>query len=178
MLRPASERSQPGLATHVAGGGTGIWRDAAQMETKMTRKLSLLTTAFLAFGAMSAVPALAEMKTFHAEMAGASEVPPVDTQAKGTADVTVDTDAKTVTWKVTSEGLSGDPTAAHIHGPAAEGENADPVIDMSAAIMDGSGEITDEQIADLEGGKYYVNVHTEANPDGEIRGQLMAAPAE
>lgn len=145
----------------------------------MTRKMSLLTTAFLALGALSAAPALAETKTFRADLSGASVVPPVESQATGSADVTIDTEAKTVTWTVTVEGLSGDATAAHIHGPAAEGENAAPAIDMSAAIMEGSGEITDEQIADLEAGNYYVNVHTEANPDGEIRGQLTAAaPAQ
>lgn len=141
----------------------------------MTRNLSLATTAFLAFGALAAAPAWAETKSFRADLTGASVVPPVETQATGSAEVTVDTEAKTVSWTVTVEGLSGEPTAAHIHGPAAEGENAGPVIDMSAAMMAGSGEITDEQIADLEAGNYYVNVHTEANPDGEIRGQLTAA---
>jgi CHRD domain len=145
------------------------------METQMTHKLSLVTTAFFALGALSAAPALAETKTFTAELTGASEVPPVETQAKGSAEVTLDTEAKTVMWKVTTEGLSGEPTGAHIHGPAAEGETADPVIDLSASLADGTSEITDEQIAELEGGKYYVNVHTDANPDGEIRGQLMAA---
>jgi hypothetical protein len=49
------------------------------------------------------------------------------------------------------------------------------VIDMSSAIMDGSGDITDAQWAELQAGKYYVNVHTAKFPDGEIRGQLEAA---
>ena len=143
----------------------------------MTYKTTLATTTFLALGTFLAAPAWAEMKMFHADLTGASEVPAVDTAATGKAEVTVDTEAKTISWKVTTEGLSGDPTAAHIHGPAAAGENADPVIDLSAALADGSGEITDEQIADLEAENYYVNVHTEANSGGEIRGQLAAAPA-
>jgi CHRD domain len=143
----------------------------------MTYKTTLATTTFLALGTFLAAPAWAEMKMFQADLTGASEVPAVDTAATGKAEVTVDTEAKTINWKVTTEGLSGDPTAAHIHGPAAAGENADPVIDLSAALADGSGEITDEQIADLEAGNYYVNVHTEANSGGEIRGQLAAAPA-
>ena len=46
---------------------------------------------------------------------------------------------------------------------------------MSGSLMEGSADITDEQISELEAGKYYVNVHTEQNPDGEIRGQLEAA---
>lgn len=143
----------------------------------MPLKTTLATTTFLALGAVFAAPAWAETKVFNAELTGASEVPAVETAATGTAEVTVDTEAKTVTWTITTEGLSGDATAAHIHGPAAAGENAAPVIDVSAAIASGSGEITDEQLADLEAGNYYVNVHTEAHPDGEIRGQLAAAPA-
>lgn len=143
----------------------------------MTLKTTLATTAILALGTVFAAPAWAEMKVFHADMTGASEVPAVETPATGAAEVTVDTEAKTLTWTITTDGLSGEPTAAHIHGPAAAGETADPVIDFSAAIAAGSGEITDEQLADLEAGNYYVNVHTEAHPDGEIRGQLAAAPA-
>ena len=46
---------------------------------------------------------------------------------------------------------------------------------MSDAIMEGSADITDDQLADLEAGNYYVNVHTDKNPDGEIRGQLKAS---
>ncbi|WP_246040420.1 CHRD domain-containing protein [Roseovarius arcticus] len=122
-----------------------------------------------------AIPAHAEMLTYTTDLTAEAEVPPAESSATGTADVTVDTEAKTVSWTVTYDGLTGDATAAHIHGPAAEGENAGPVVDMSEAIMEGSGDITDEQIGELEAGKYYVNVHTEEYPNGEIRGQLAKA---
>ncbi|WP_113912965.1 CHRD domain-containing protein [Roseovarius dicentrarchi] len=121
-----------------------------------------------------AIPASAETITYTADLTAGAEVPPNDSGATGTADVTVDTEAKTVAWTVEYDGLTGDATAAHIHGPAAEGENAGPVITMSD-INEGEAEITDEQIAELEDGKYYVNIHTEQNPDGEIRGQLTKA---
>lgn len=121
------------------------------------------------------MPAFAEELNFSADLTAGAEVPPTESDATGTADVMVDTEAGTVSWTVTVENLTGDPTAAHIHGPAAEDENAGPVIDMSEAIMEGSGEITEDQIAELKDGKYYVNVHTEEYPDGEIRGQLKAA---
>lgn len=42
-----------------------------------------------------------------------------------------------------------------------------------AGEIKGSKALTDAQIADLQAGKYYVNIHTEANKGGEIRGQLM-----
>jgi Cu/Zn superoxide dismutase len=133
------------------------------------------TAASIAACAMLALPAFAEEMKFTADLTAGAEVPPTESAATGTAEVTVDTEAKTVSWVVTVEGLTGDATAAHIHGPAAMDENAGPAIDMSDAIMEGSADITDEQIGELGDGKYYVNVHTEEYPDGEIRGQLTAA---
>ncbi len=133
------------------------------------------STAAIAACAMFALPALAEEMKYTADLSGASEVPANESAATGSADVTVDTEAKTVSWTVSVQDLTGEPTAAHIHGPAGEDENAPPVIDMSDSIMEGSADITDEQIGELQDGQYYVNVHTEEYPDGEIRGQLAAA---
>ena len=133
------------------------------------------STAAIAACAMFALPALAEEMKYTADLSGASEVPANESAATGTADVTVDTEAKTVSWTVSVQDLTGEPTAAHIHGPAGEDENAPPVIDMSDSIMEGSADITDEQSGELQDGQYYVNVHTEEYPDGEIRGQLAAA---
>ena len=73
-------------------------------------------------------------------------------------------------------GLSGPVTGAHIHGPAASGANAGIVIPFTgdlASPIKGSATLTDAQIADLEAGKYYVNLHSAANKSGEIRGQLI-----
>lgn len=135
------------------------------------RQLAVAVSA----SAMLALPAYAETTTYTADLTAGAEVPPNDSPATGTAEVTVDSDAGTVSWVVTAEDLTGDPTAAHIHGPASAEENAPPVIDMSDAVMEGSADITEDQIADLESGNYYVNLHTEQHPDGEIRGQLEAA---
>lgn len=129
-------------------------------------------TAALLFAAPAAE---AEMMKFKADPIGAAGVPPTDSAATGNAEVTVDTDAKKISWTVKMDGLSGEPTAAHIHGPASATESAPPVIDMSNGIMEGSGDITEAQWAELKAGKYYVNVHTVKFPNGEIRGQLEAA---
>lgn len=129
-------------------------------------------SAALAAGAIVISPAFADTMKYAADLTATAEVPPTESAAIGNADVTVDTDANTVSWIVTVEGLTGDPTAAHIHGPAAQDENAPPVIDMSEAIMEGSADISDKQIDELKNGKYYVNVHTKKYPNGEIRGQL------
>jgi hypothetical protein len=138
----------------------------------MKIKLSTLALA-AAFSAVLAVaPVSAEMVSFKTDLKGASEVPPNDSPATGTAQVDVDTATKEVKWTVQFSGLTGDATAAHIHGPAAVGENAGPAVDMSGKIESGSGTLTDAQLADLQAGKMYVNIHTAKFPDGEIRGQL------
>ena len=95
--------------------------------------------------------------------------------AKGDATVTYDTASKQVTWRITYSGLSGNPTAAHFHGPAQPGANAGvavPIPNVAASPAQGSATLTDAQAADLLAGRYYVNIHTAANPAGEIRGQV------
>lgn len=102
--------------------------------------------------------------------------PGVTSAGKGTATATLDTATKTLTWTVDYSGLSGPATGAHIHGPAAPGANAGVVVPFTgnlASPIKGSATLTDAQIADLEAGKWYVNIHTEANKPGEIRGQLV-----
>ena len=131
------------------------------------------TIAAIAAAMILAAPAAqAEMMTFTTELTAAAGVPPTDSAATGTAEVTLDTEAKTVTWIYTHVGLSGEMTASHIHGPASATETAGPVIDTTTETMEGTAPITDEQAAELMAGMYYFNVHTEMYPDGEIRGQL------
>jgi hypothetical protein len=132
-----------------------------------TLALSAAMTAVLAVA-----PVSAEMLAFKADLKGASEVPPTDSAATGTATVDVDTATKELKWTVQFSGLTGDATAAHFHGPAAVGENAGPAVDMSGKIESGSATLTDAQIADLQAGKMYINIHTAKFPDGEIRGQV------
>ncbi|MBA3446891.1 MAG: CHRD domain-containing protein [Pseudaminobacter sp.] len=122
----------------------------------------------------AASPALAEMMKMSATLEGAQEVPPVESPGKGTAEITFDTESKKLDWTLEYSGLTGDATAAHFHGPAAKGENADVAVPMEDAKSGatGSATLTDAQAADLTAGKYYVNVHTAAHPGGEIRGQV------
>jgi len=134
-----------------------------------------MKTSFILAAAMMAVlatSASAEVIAYKAQLAGASEVPPNNSAGTGTAQVNVDTEKKEVSWTITFSGLSGDATAAHFHGPAAVGENAGPVVDISGKIESGSAPLTDAQLADLEAGRLYINIHTAQFPDGEIRGQV------
>ena len=141
----------------------------------MRNSSKLLALAGAACLLTAAPMASAEVVNYKTELKGSAEVPANDSAGTGTAEVTLDTDTKKLTWKVTQQGLSGEPTAAHFHGPAAAGENAGPALDISGNLAEGSADLTDAQIADLQAGKWYVNVHTEKFPDGEIRGQLDKA---
>lgn len=136
-------------------------------------RTSLLAAAFTV-GCLCA--ASAAMIDFRATMTGKAEVPP--TTSAGTGDVlaTLDTTTKKLTYTMTYAGLSGPAAAAHFHGPAEAGANAGVAVPIGTnppSPTTGSVTLTDAQMADLEAGKWYANVHTADNKGGEIRGQMM-----
>ncbi len=141
------------------------------MRTKL-----LLATAAAAASLMLAPGAYAQTKTFHADATTKEEVPPVTGNGSGKGTFTLNPATKELMWNVTYSGLSSDAAAAHIHGPAAAGANAGVVINLAPngmkSPLEGKATLTDAQIADLQAGKYYLNVHTANNKGGEIRGQI------
>jgi hypothetical protein len=132
---------------------------------------------FLAFASSLLVgtSAMAETITMKADLTGAQQVPPVSTSAKGNLTSTYDTATKRLTWKGSVSGLSGDVTAAHFHGPAEPGKNAGvliPAPGVKAGAFEGSATLNDDQAKALTSGMTYFNIHTAANPQGEVRGQV------
>ena len=116
----------------------------------------------------------AETVTLKARMSGKYEAPPNDSTASGTAEATLDTATRELTYIVTYSGLSGPVVGAHFHGPSKAGKNAGIVMPfkMLESPIKGTATLTDSQAADLLAGKWYANIHTAANPGGEIRGQM------
>lgn len=138
------------------------------------RRAALLSLGFLAVFIFFGF-ARADQVKFKADLAPG---PGVTSSGKGSATATLDTATKVLSWTVDYSGLSGPASAAHIHGPADPGANAGIVVPFTgnvASPIKGSATLTDAQIAQLEAGKWYVNIHTEANKGGEIRGQLVRA---
>lgn len=113
---------------------------------------------------------------FDASLNGAQQVPPVITDAKGTASFVATWDMDSIRYDVVLDGLSGPLQAAHLHN--APINVAGPVvIDLTEGINGNriTGWITSAtagDIIELLEGNLYINVHTDANPNGEIRGQV------
>lgn len=147
------------------------------MKTKL---LSLFTTiAFMLTASLSMASHLGEELLFSARMNGAQEVPSVDTDAQGVAGFTLNNTRDQLCVNVAVNGLTGPITGAHIHA-GAPGMTGDPVIDLSSGILGNQITITisgtdlsAEAISMMLQGKTYINIHTDANPGGEIRGQVV-----
>jgi hypothetical protein len=106
-------------------------------------------------------------------LSGSQEVPPVTTAASGSGTITVSAD-RSVSGSVTTTGINA--TAAHIH-MAAMGQNGPVIIPLSKTAdgvwsVPAGVKLTDAQFDAFKAGNLYVNVHSDANKGGEIRGQL------
>jgi hypothetical protein len=134
---------------------------------------TVVTACALAVVSIAAHAATINLK---ADLKASSEVPPKDSPGTGTLTGTLNTKTDVFTYHVEFEGLTGPVVAAHFHGPAAVGVNAKPQVPVKGSPItspiDGKATLTAEQAKDLMDGKWYFNLHTSANPGGEIRGQV------
>ncbi len=151
--------------------------------------IAALATAGIATSLTSSV--FAQEQKFMAKLSGQEEVPPTDSQATGMAEFTVMGD--NVEYTVNASNIEA-VTAGHIHN-GTQGENGPVVVtlftnDSPTNEVSETGSITADklegpmagkELTDLAtamtNGETYVNVHTEQNPDGEIRGQISSSAA-
>jgi hypothetical protein len=131
----------------------------------------------LLFALFASTATYADTIALKANLQPSSEVPPRVSKGHGVLDASFDTDTKVLTWNATYGDLSGPPTMAHFHGPAPVGQNAKVQIPVDkkalSSPMKGHATLTDSQVTDLMAGQWYFNIHTQENPTGEIRGQVM-----
>jgi hypothetical protein len=143
-----------------------------------TRNLIRTIVAVSTFSLFS-LAAQAATVNLKADLKASSEVPAKESAGKGTLTATLDTTTNEFKYHVEFDGLSGPATAAHFHGPAAEGVNAKPQLPVKVSPIvspiEGTATVTAEQAKDLLDGKWYFNLHTASNPGGEIRGQVVKA---
>jgi hypothetical protein len=139
--------------------------------------LYVRTVAAAAILVLGSLAAQAATITLKATLTASAEVPAKDSAGKGVLVGTLDTDTNEFKYHIEFSGLTGPAVAAHFHGPAAEGANAKPQIPIKVSPIvspiDGTATLTAEQAKDLLAGTWYFNLHTSANPGGEIRGQLL-----
>jgi glucose/arabinose dehydrogenase/plastocyanin len=100
-----------------------------------------------------------------------------DTPARGTGTATLNPDTLEFAWDVSFMDLAGVESAAHFHGPARPCEGAGVQVGVGTGNPKvGSATITQAQADQLLAGLWYLNIHSDANPSGEIRGQVYPAP--
>jgi hypothetical protein len=138
----------------------------AQLKAKIR---SAILIALFGLGSYSRIAAAADIKV---DLKGADEVPAVTTQAAGTGTISVADDG-TITGSVSTTGVQG--TAAHVH-TGAKGVNGPPIITLTKSgdtyTIPANTKLTDAQKEALDKGELYVNVHSAAHPNGELRAQL------
>ena len=106
-------------------------------------------------------------------LSGSQEVPPVTTSATGSGTITVAAD-QSISGSIKTTGVKG--TAAHIH-LAGAGANGPVIVPLTKAGEDGwavgpGAKLQDAHFQAFKDGNLYINVHSAANPNGEIRGQI------
>lgn len=153
-----------------------------RMRTKYGWRTAIAALiAMMVILAAAAAPADAIVKPFNAVLTGGQEVPQNASEAFGVAFVTFDTRTSTLCYTITFSELGSDETAAHFHGPAAPGQDADVILAITPVpgrAKNGCvGPLSKKQITQLNKGQFYINLHTIEFPGGEIRGQVLPVPA-
>ncbi|MEE9396268.1 MAG: CHRD domain-containing protein [Methylococcales bacterium] len=150
------------------------------MKNSILRVLLLCALSFFSLQVNAAIINLA------ADLNSSNEVPPVTVpDALGSAAMVLDSDTGDFGWVISFEGLTGSATAAHFHVGAID--EAGPVIfdldtgsgvqfsgiSQANGIFTGSTTLGATEISDILQGLWYINIHTEDYPGGEIRGQVL-----
>ena len=120
-------------------------------------------------------PAFNADMTYNVNLSGSQEVPAVTTMSMATAVVEIDEDLPAFSVSVDVSGLT-DVTGVHVHdgGIGMNGPVAFPLTDAgNGTYVLAETNISPSNLDALTSGEWYLNVHTTANPNGEVRGQIV-----
>ena len=163
-------------------------------KSKLLLLIAIPLVVLATFGPATSVAA-ATTKNFVAHLSGENEVPAVDTLAQGQANFQLNKTGDEIRYKLIAANIE-DILQSHIHmapagvngpvvvwlypsAPPAElipGRYSGVVAEGTITADDLVGPLAGHPLSDLldamMNGNTYVNVHTIANPSGEIRGQI------
>jgi hypothetical protein len=169
------------FAAMIANGGTyNVTAAAPNQRCTVANGAGTMGVTNIANVSVACGAQTTETVVRSALLSGAQENPPVATSATGVGGVIVDPATRAITGGMTFAGLTPTAGGHHIHqAPAGDPTNNGPVIigltlasDGLTAFVPPGTTLTAPQYAALLAGELYFNVHTVANSNGEIRGQI------
>lgn len=119
--------------------------------------------------------------TFTTVLDGAQETPATDTSAFGYGQLGWDTFLNELHWNIYFQDLSAPATEAHFHlgAPGVAGPILQPIPGVSgirSGLIIGAATLAPSFLDHLLNGEVYINIHSQAFPGGEIRGQVTLLP--
>jgi hypothetical protein len=152
-------------------------------EANNLKSLSIVLSAILFFVLAACAPTAQDTSSVTTLiLSGENEVPAVMTAGMGIASATVSGNMMTISGEFT--GLNSPlvevaGSSGHVH-QAAAGSNGNVVFPLDVTSTDGRNgtfslgiELTRGQMSAFNAGKFYINLHTRMNPEGELRGQIV-----
>lgn len=148
------------------------WVDLLTTSNRNTKVPAVTAAGF--FRVLDQAPAV--VTPFTVRLSATNELSA--TGSSGTGAGVLSLSGTNLTYWISYSGLTGVAQASHIHGPASTTQNAGVLFPLSgelgtAGVLSGTQGLTSQQMNEIISGNTYVNIHTPANPGGEIRGQVV-----
>ena len=142
----------------------------------------LALSGFMVLCLLRSAPAGAQTR-YLAALSGAQAVPSSATSGTGVGVILLNAPTNQITVDLSFSGLAASATSAHVHGTSAVGANSGvqlvlPVPSSTSGTMTRQTFVlTQSQVSGLTSGLLYLDIHSSLFPGGEIRGQILPAPA-
>ena len=136
-------------------------------------RLALLAGIMMALSAVAQSPV-----TFKTRLSTVAMDAAMKATIAGEGSATAVLAGSKLTVSGTFEGLKSPATMAHIHQGSATGVRGAKVLDLTVSkavsgSVSGTFDLTPEQVDALKKGKWYVQIHSEKAPDGNLWGWLL-----